>query len=65
MICHSCSLTFRGCGLRLRVRQCGLGQAKELSPLATAREAGMGASAELIVYFALAPTLTLPRQGRE
>ena len=29
------SFPFRGCGLRLRVRPCGLGQAKELSPLAT------------------------------
>jgi len=26
--------SFRGYGLRLRVRPCGLGQAKELSPLA-------------------------------
>lgn len=39
------SFPTRGCGLRLQVRQCGLGQAKELLPLATAREAGMEASA--------------------
>ena len=50
-------------GLRLRVRWCGLGQAKELSPLATARAAGMGAGAMQALIQHLPPALHSPEQG--
>ena len=49
------SFPCRGCSLRLQVRLRGLGQAKELSPLATSTEAGMGARAMVCLVMRLPP----------
>ena len=56
------SFPFRGCGLRLQLRQCGVGQAKVLSPLAIACEAGMGARTLPAIF--LHSPLPLPSPGR-
>ena len=58
-----CSFPRWGCGLWLRVRRCGLGQAKELSPLATARGAGMGARAIQKAVLHLPPPPPSPKRG--
>ncbi len=59
-----CSFPCRGCGLRLQVRKCGVGQAKELSPLAIAREVGMGARMAQAIVLHLPPPCPV-RGGRK